>query len=252
MSADLRRETILERIARQGRVRIAELAADLSVSNETIRRDLCDLQAEGALRRVHGGAIPPPQDTDTPISERMRQNARGKDYIAQQARMLIKDGTSIFLDTGTTTLALARRLGGLHGVRLWTNSLLVARAACTHPGIRVQMTPGLLRPVEQDLVGHDTIAYIRQFRFDIAFMGVASIDAGAGFLDIEEDEAHIRQALLDLAEQCIVLADSTKFGRRGNVLSAPFSRVNQLITDRPPPEGFLAAARTAGIQVRHG
>lgn len=251
MAGELRRELILERIERQRRVRIGELSAALAVSGETIRRDLRDLEAEGVLRRVHGGAVAPPRTADTPLSERMRQNARAKDRIARLARGLIRDGDSIFLDTGTTTLALARRLSGLGRVRLTTNSLPVAQAAAAHFGLQVQMAPGRLRPVEQDLVGYETIAWIRRFHFDLAFMGIAAVAPEAGFMDIEEDEAHIRQTLIERAGRRVMLADGSKFGRRGNVLTAPFAQVDTLVSDRGPPEGFLAAAAGAGLEVLH-
>ncbi|MCC6303604.1 MAG: DeoR/GlpR transcriptional regulator [Rhodobacteraceae bacterium] len=251
MAGELRREAILERVERHRRVRIGDLSAALGVSGETIRRDLRDLEAEGVLRRVHGGAVAMPCTSDTPLSERMRQNTRAKDRIAQLARGLVRDGDRIFLDTGTTTLALARRLAGLGRVRLHTNSLPVALAASAHFGLQVQMAPGRLRPIEQDLVGTDTLDYIRRFHFDIAFMGIAAIDPVAGFMDIEEDEANVRQALLEHAERRVILADGSKFGRRGNVLTAPFPRVDQLVTDRRLAESFLATARSAGLEVLH-
>lgn len=252
MAGEVRKDMILERLERDRKVHITALAAEFGVSDETIRRDLRALEAGGAVRRVYGGAIASRQSADTPITERALLNALAKDRIAARARSLIADGSTIFLDTGTTTLALARRLTGLQHVKLYTNSVLVAQAACAQFGLEVRMTPGRLRSVEQDLVGHDTLAYIRQFRFDVAFMGVAAVSPELGFMDIEADEARVRQTLLECSVRGVMLADASKFGRPGNVVTAGFDRPSALVTNRRPSAEFLDIARRAGLEVFHG
>ncbi|CAN7241470.1 DeoR/GlpR family DNA-binding transcription regulator [Rhizobium sp. LjRoot30] len=251
MSSEVRKEVILERLDRDQRVSVLELSAEFGVSGETIRRDLKDLEAEGVVRRVHGGAIPAGRTADTPITERIKLNALEKDEVAGLARGLINDDCVIFLDTGTTTLALARRLIGFKKLRLYTNSLRIAQAACEHFGVQVQMTPGRLRPVEQDLVGYDTISYIQQFHFDMVFMGAAAINADYGFMDFEEDEARIRQNLLAQTSRSVMLADHSKFGKVGNVITAPFGRVHTLVTDRRPPEAVERAVAAEPLEIVH-
>ncbi|OJU00956.1 MAG: hypothetical protein BGN83_19715 [Rhizobium sp. 63-7] len=251
MSSEIRKEVILERLDRDQRVSVVELSAEFGVSGETIRRDLKDLEAEGVVRRVHGGAIPAGRTADTPITERIKLNALEKDEVAGLARGLINDDCVIFLDTGTTTLALARRLIGFKKLRLYTNSLRIAQAACEHFGVQVQMTPGRLRPVEQDLVGYDTISYIQQFHFDMVFMGAAAINADYGFMDFEEDEARIRQNLLAQTSRSVMLADHSKFGKVGNVITAPFNRVHTLVTDRRPPEAVETAVKAEPLEIIH-
>jgi DeoR family glycerol-3-phosphate regulon repressor len=252
MSSEVRKEVILERLDRDQRVSVLELSAEFGVSGETIRRDLKDLEAEGAVRRVHGGAIPAGRTADTPITERIKLHALEKDAVAGLARNIISDDCVIFLDTGTTTLALARRLVGFKKLRLYTNSLRIAQAACEHFGVQVLMTPGHLRPVEQDLVGYDTIAYIQQFHFDMVFMGAAAVNADYGFMDFEEDEARIRQVLLKQTSRSVMLADHSKFGKVGNVITASFGRVHTLVTERPPPEDIASAVRREELEVIHG
>ncbi|MBM2715133.1 DeoR/GlpR transcriptional regulator [Mesorhizobium caraganae] len=251
MSSEVRKEVILERLGRDQRVSVLELSAEFKVSGETIRRDLKDLEAEGTVRRVHGGAIPAGRTADTPITERIQFNALEKDEVAGMARGLISDDCVIFLDTGTTTLALARRLVGFKKLKLYTNSLRIAQAACEHFGVRVQMTPGSLRPIEQDLVGYETISYIQQFHFDMVFMGAAAINADYGFMDFEEDEARIRQVLLKQTAHSVVIADHSKFGKVGNVITAPFGGVNTLVTDRRPPENIFGAVRAEELEIIH-
>lgn len=251
MSSDLRKEKILDSLSHNHRVLVVEMSEELGVSNETIRRDLKELEAEGAVRRIHGGAIPVARTADAPITERIQQHAREKDQIAQIARGLIQDDSVIFLDTGTTTLALARRLEGFKKIRLYTNSLRIAQSASASFGVSVQMTPGRLRPIEQDLVGFDTIAYLQQFHFDAVFMGTAAVDDRYGFMDFEEDEARIRQSLLGRARRCVMLADSSKFGRVANVITARFEQVTTLVTNRALPEELGGAIRQSGLEVLH-
>lgn len=252
MSSEFRKEIILERLDRDQRVSVVELSAEFGVSGETIRRDLKDLEAEGAVRRVHGGAIPAGRAADTPITERIKHNALEKDHVAGLARRLIDDDCVIFLDTGTTTLALARRLAGFKRLRLYTNSVRIAQAACEHFGVQVQMTPGRLRPVEQDLVGYDTISYIGQFHFDMIFMGVAAVNADFGFMDFEEDEARIRQVLLSRSTRSVMLADHSKFGKVGNVITARFDEVDTFVTDQRPPDDIMEAVRIGPLEIVHG
>lgn len=251
MSGEIRKEVILERLEREQRVNVVDLSTEFGVSGETIRRDLKDLEAEGAIRRVHGGAIPAGRTADTPITERVKLNAREKDSIAVLARQLMQDDSVVFLDTGTTTLALARRLSGFKKLKLYTNSLPIAQAACQHFGVRVHMTPGNLRPVEQDLVGYDTIMYIQQFHYDMVFMGAAAVQSDYGFMDFEEDEARIRQVLLNQTTHSVMLADHSKFDKIGNVITARLNQINTFITDRPPPKNLIEVASTGHLEIIH-
>ena len=251
MSSEVRKEGILERLDRDQRVSVLELSAEFGVSGETIRRDLKDLEAEGVVRRIHGGAIPAGSTADAPITERIKLNALEKDVVAGLAHDLIKDDCVIFLDTGTTTLALARRLTGFKKLRLYTNSLRIAQVGCEHLGVQVVVTPGHLRPIEQDLVGYDTISYIQQFHFDMVFMGAAAVNADYGFMDFEEDEARIRQALLKQTSRSVMLVDHFKFNKVGNVITAPFGRIQTLVTDQRPPENILGAVRADELEIVH-
>jgi DeoR family glycerol-3-phosphate regulon repressor len=216
-----------------------DMAQALQVSDETIRRDLKVLEAEGHLRRVHGGAVPTALIHDHPIDQRSRKHAKEKSVIARLARDQISDETVIFLDTGTTTLSLARQLTGFTNLKLFTNSVKIALAAREHHGVTLHLTPGRLRRVEQDLVGYDTVSYIQQFYFDIAFMGTAAVDLDRGFMDYEEDEARIRQTLIECARLRVFLADSSKFGKTANIQTAPFSLIDQIVTDSRPNRDFV-------------
>lgn len=247
-----RREFILEKLSADNKVSVSDLMTGLDVSDETVRRDLKDLEKEGLLRRIHGGAIGVSSIRDEPISKRAKKAAKEKVMIAQLAVDLISDHTTIFLDTGSTTEALAKQLGRFTDLKLYTNSLKVAQAAREHFGVSVFMTPGQLRKIELDLVGYDTVAYIQNFVFDTVFMGAAGIDVERGFMDFEEDESRIRQALLKSARNKIMLADASKFGKTANICTAKFEVIDRLVTDTKPEDEFRKQFDLSEMEVLHG
>ncbi|MEX3010494.1 DeoR/GlpR family DNA-binding transcription regulator [Hoeflea sp. TYP-13] len=247
-----RREHILERLSHHNRVSVTDIAESLDVSDETVRRDLKDLEREGLLRRVHGGAIGVAHIRDEPISERVQKSAKEKGVIAKLAADLISDHTSIFLHCGSTTEALARQLGRFSDLKVYTNSLNVALIAKEHFGVSVFVAPGQLRKVETDLVGYDTISFLEGYYFDTAFVSVAGIDAQRGFMDFEEDEVRVRQTLLKSARNKVVMADSSKYGKTANMCTAPFSAIDRFVTDRKPDPEFSAQFKKAGMEVIHG
>lgn len=252
MRSNHRREHILEKISDHQRVNVNDIAASLKVSDETVRRDLINLEKEGLLRRVHGGAIGVSPNRDEPITDRIQKSAKEKGAIAQMAVELISDHTSIFLHIGSTTEALARQLGQFSDLKLYTNSLNIARIARDHFGVTVHLTPGELRKVEMDLVGYDTITFIENYNFDSVFMSPAGIDIDRGFMDFEEHEARVRQALIKSARNRVMLADASKFGKTANICTAKFDVIDRFVTDREPTKAFTTIFKKNEMDVIHG
>lgn len=246
-----RREFILEGLSQNDRVSVTDIAKEFAVSDETVRRDLKDLEKEGLLRRIHGGAISVAAIRDEPINKRVQKAAKEKGIIAKLAVELISDHTSIFLSIGSTTEALARQLGKFSDLKVYTNSLNIAMIAKEFSGVSVFVTPGQLRQIESDLVGYDTISYIENYLFDTAFMSVAGIDIGRGFMDYEEDEARVRQTIIKSSRNRVVMADSSKFGKTANIYTAPFNAIERFVTDRRPTPEFTAKFKEAGMEVIH-
>ncbi len=152
-----RYQEILTRLRDNGRVSVTPLAQLLSVSEETIRRDLKELEQSGMLRRIYGGAVPPRLDVERPVTERGKVNVRGKARVAELALSLVEDGMSVFIDSGTTTVAFARRLVG-RNVTVTTNSIDIALLLGMSV-TRVNLTPGMLRGKDNALVGYETLSY---------------------------------------------------------------------------------------------
>src|SRR5258708_1320054 len=171
-----RLDEILRHLSQQQRVKSLDLATSFGVSEETIRRDFKFLEGLGKLRRVHGGAILPRLNEEQPLQVRNRIKTQAKVALAACAAQLVQDGMAVFLDTGTTTLALAQRLTEFKRLRVVTNSLDIAQLIAHHSDNDVVVTPGDLRRNDNALIGPHTLEFAGQFHYDIAFMGIGGID----------------------------------------------------------------------------
>ena len=247
MTTPTRHNEILAMLNAEGRVAVMELAERLQVSDETIRRDLKDLEAQGLARRIHGGAITPRHDQEEPLLEREKFNMREKARIAQLASRLVSDGMTLFLDTGTTTLALARRLTARQ-LRVTTNSLDIA-LVLRDKDVRVEMTPGTLRANDNALIGIDTLDYTRHRYYDIAFMGIGACTMAQGWMDYAQEESALRRVLLVQARQPVLLADHSKFGRQAYMRTFALDEVKCVVCDRAPPPPLREAFDAGGIHL---
>jgi DeoR family transcriptional regulator, glycerol-3-phosphate regulon repressor len=246
-----RHETILKRLEGNGRIRAVDLAHELVVSEETIRRDLTELEALGRLRRVHGGAVLFRSDEEQPLLERARIRTREKARIGAIAAGLVADGMSVFVDTGSTPMAFARALVGRRQLQLVTNSLDIARLLAPERGIKVKVTPGWVRPNDNAVLGGDTIAFVRRFVFDLAIMGIAACDAQHGWMDYAEEESDLRRALIPQCHRGVLIVDDSKFGRRASVRTFDLQEDLLVVTNRHPPEPFAGIFAESGLKILH-
>lgn len=247
MLTNHRHQEIMSTLHHVGRVDVARIAAALDVSEETIRRDMNVLEQQGKLRRIYGGAVLPRLDQDRPLLERGKLNFREKNKVAQLALPLVRDGMSLFIDSGTTTLALARQLVG-RNVTVMTNSITLASLLGNGP-TRVNVTPGTLRHKDNALVGYETVAYARRFFFDIAFMGIGAADIAHGWMDYEEHESVLRRTLKGQARRSVMLVDSTKFGRQANHYTFRLNDALSVVTDCEPPAPFVEVFTSHDIKL---
>jgi len=216
----------------------------------TVRRDLDELERQGLLRRVHGGAVSARGRSYEPaflIRSSIHQSE--KERIAIAALSLIKNGDSIALDVGTTTLEIARRLGDRHDLTVVTSSLRVAHELSEVAGIRLILTGGILRPGELSLVGRIAEETVQQFFVDKPFLGVAGIDLEAGMTEYSLEDALVKRAMLRSAKQTIVVADASKFGQVAFAAVAPVRAANYIITDASIQQDTLDALRSLAIEV---
>ena len=220
-------------------VRVDELAAHLSVSPATIRRDLLELDGQGMVRRVHGGAVAAEGRLDEPrFDDKTALAKTEKQRIAQAALAYVKDSASIFLDGGSTILALARMLTQRTALTVVTNSLRVA-ALYSGGGPRMILTGGEFRPLSQTLVGYLTRPLIEQLHVDTAFIGTIGLTIEEGLTTTDPREADTKERVISRARRVIVLADGSKIGNVSFVKFGTLERVDVLITDSRAPKALV-------------
>jgi DeoR/GlpR family transcriptional regulator of sugar metabolism len=234
MLAAERRDAILRALHTGGAVRVADLAAELDVSEMTVRRDLDALDAQSLLRKVHGGAVARHNRGEEPWSSvKAAQQQAEKAAIATVAAATVEDGMTIAISAGTTTTELARRLRHRSSITVVTNSLSVFRVL-TEPAAddapQVYLSGGVRTPSDA-LVGPIADAAIAAFRVDATYLGVHGFDPDAGLTTPNIAEAQTNRTLIGVGDRLIVLADHTKFGEVGTNVFARLPQVHTLIVD---------------------
>lgn len=240
-----RQSAILQAVRLRGSASVLELARELGVSDETIRRDLTQMTADGLIRKVHGGAMLPDPLVEPGFHQRLAENAAAKMAIAELAAAQVRNGDTLMLDTGSTTAFVARALRDRRDLLVVTNSVDIARTLATRNGNRVYMAGGELRADDGAALGPSATAFVGQFRARLAFLSIGAIDLEDGLMDYDLDEAEFSRVVMRRSERTIVVADHSKFGRRGLVTVCPLSAVDMLVTDTAPPPAFVERLRKA-------
>jgi DeoR family glycerol-3-phosphate regulon repressor len=233
MSQKMRYPEILEIARAEGKVTVDGLAARLSVTPQTIRRDLADLANSGQLERVHGGAVLPSGTTNIAYQDRRHLNRAAKQAIGRACARMIPSGASIFLNIGTTTEAVAEALAGHTELMVVTNNINVATILAGHPSCDVHMTGGALRKSDWGLVGDQAAASVRRFRFDVAVIGCSALDLSGDLLDFDLQEVGVSQAMLENARTRILVADAAKLRRTAPARIANLVDLDAVVTDQP-------------------
>lgn len=245
-----RHAQIAQLIETQGRATVEELSARFGVSEATIRRDLEKLDAQGAVRRAHGGAVAVLRATpEPPVLRRADEHAAEKRQIGAAAAQLVADGDTIILGSGTTTPEVARHLGGKRNLKVITNALNIALLLANQPEITLIVTGGLVRSSEQSMIGHLTERALSELRADKLIMGIRALSLAAGLSNEYGLETSVDRAMLRCAPQIIVVADHSKFERVASVVLAPINTIHTLVTSSLAPMAALDELRRLGVQV---
>jgi DeoR family glycerol-3-phosphate regulon repressor len=249
MTLSARQLGILQSARHLGTIGIGELASELSVSQETIRRDIRLLVDQGELIRLHGAVRHPNAGREAPFERRMRDNVEAKRQIARHAARMIEDGDSVMMDTGTTTSIFARELLGKRGLTIVTNSSDVARTLATVNGNKVYMAGGELHGDNGAAFGRSACNFVSGFNVRHAVISIAAVGAETGLMDYRLAEAEFARIVLQCGERKLVLTDSSKFERAALVRVAGFDQIDMIVTDRTPPGPIGAAMLAAGAEV---
>jgi DeoR/GlpR family transcriptional regulator of sugar metabolism len=236
--ATQRRELILSRVKDRGAARVAELVAELDVSDMTIRRDIAELARAGLVRRVHGGAVDARHAAHEPgFRAKLEISGAEKAAIARAALDLVRPGSAIALSAGTTTHLLAQLVAtsDIRPLTVVTNSLPAVEVLhrVGDPRLTVVLTGGTPTPSDA-LVGPLATQALRGLRLDVVFLGVHGLDPDAGLTTPNLLEAETDRAMVAAGSQLVVLADHTKWGETGLSRIADLAEVDLLVTDAIP------------------
>ena len=225
-----RKQAILLRLERDGRVVASELVASLGVSEDTVRRDLRDLAEQGLLRRVHGGALASGSPT-IPFAQRLEVGHEEKMALAGAALPLLEGARVIVLDGGTTALELARRLPSAYAGTVVTNAPPVASALASHPKAEVVLVGGRLLKDQQVAVGSAAVEALHTVRADVCVLGICSMHPEVGVTTPDNEEAQVKRAMVACSGQVIALATADKLRSASPWVVAQLAEVDHLVTD---------------------
>ena len=242
----------MDELERRGAARVSELAAKLDVSEMTVRRDLEALAQDGSVVKVHGGAtLPVARATDEPGFEAKSGRQRDeKEAIADAAAALVQPGMAIALTAGTTTWAMAARLGGVESLTVVTNSINVSDVLRREGRLdQTIVLVGGVRTPSDALVGPIALASLRTLHVDMTFMGVHGMAADAGYTTPNLLEAETNKAFVEAASRLVVVADHSKWGVKGLCSIAPLARAAVVVSDAALPASARSALGELGVEV---
>ena len=252
--ASKRSSAILEELKRSHSIKVADLSLQLGVSEVSIRRDLQTLEEHGLLKRVHGGAVA----LKSPYAETLQAahqdlQREKKERIGRAAAQMIHRGDRLIFDSGSTSLQVAR---SLDSELLQAGNLTVISAYLPlvgelghWPGVHLIVLGGLYLPNYNILVGPQTIEQLHSLHVDKMFLGTDGMTLSQGFTTANVLEAEVDRAMVQAANEVVVVSDSSKIGGIGLATIMPISGVDKLITDTDAPPDFVVALRDLGIEV---
>ncbi|MBM4089630.1 MAG: DeoR/GlpR transcriptional regulator, partial [Planctomycetes bacterium] len=228
-----RRARILELVQERKKLVVSELCTVLGVSPATVRGDLRDLDREGLLVRTHGGAIEKARASfELTSNKRSTVNLAAKQAIAKSATQFVEDGDTIVLDTGTTTVELAKRLVSRRRLTVVTNDLQIAGVLEEVPGLEIVLLGGTLRKGYHCTVGPGALRLTHDLRVDTAFMATNSLSLAAGATTPDLHQAETKKAMISMARKIILLCDSSKIGRESFARFAGLDQIDVLVTEQ--------------------
>jgi DeoR/GlpR family transcriptional regulator of sugar metabolism len=242
-----RRQAILERLTNDGKVVASQLVSTLGVSEDTVRRDLKELDSQGLLRRVHGGALPPTPIVNPRFAERRKVDPAGKAAIGAAAAGLVKSGDVVLMSGGTTVLEFARRLPDDLQATVLTTGPDIALALVNHPALEVVVVGGRLEPDTHTVVGPEALDAVRGVRADLCVLGVCSLHPEAGLTQIDREESLIERAMIASSARVATLTGADKLGFAGPWPVARTDEIDVLVTDAPPQ--VTAPYTSLGLEV---
>ncbi|WP_443939064.1 DeoR/GlpR family DNA-binding transcription regulator [Pedobacter sp. MW01-1-1] len=245
-----RHQFILSRLNRDQYINVVDLCKELKVSSVTIRKDLKLLEDKSLLFRTHGGAtVNNPYTIDRPVNEKEKIQSTEKNRIGIAAASLLNDNDSIVISSGTTVLYFAKNIVPTNHLTVVTSALNVALELAREPGLEVIQLGGSLRKSSSSVMGRYAEQILEDFYFNKLFLGVDGIDLDFGLTTTNAMEAHLNRKMISVSQKTIVLADSSKFGKRGFGKICGFDEIDHIITDKGISEQIVKHLESLGVTV---
>ncbi len=254
MNAVERQSKIVEIVMAEGSISIPSICERFDISDMTARRDLNELDRQGLLRRVRGGAVASlGRSYEPPFPIRATKNQSAKAAIGLKAASLVYDGDSIALDVGTTTLEIVKGLKRKRNLTIITSCLQIANLVVDTlslvTSVRLILTGGIVRPRELSMIGPIPQMVYQNLHVDKAFIGIGGISLADGFTEYNIEDTQTKQMLIQSAREKIVVADGSKFGVTTFATVAPLQSVDMIVSDTSAPLDMVEQIRKIGVEV---
>ncbi|MGB6153021.1 MAG: DeoR/GlpR family DNA-binding transcription regulator [Pricia sp.] len=248
MLKEERQQTILSEVELHNRILLTDIAETLDVSIDTIRRDVKELDGENKLRKVHGGAISLGFTTNSTRNTNVYKLAE-KSVIAEKALALLKVGSVIFIDGGTTCLEMARLLPTTIELTCFTHSLPVAMELLNKPNVTVIMLGGQVSKESQTSVGASAIHQLSEIKVDFSFIGTGYVDSQYGLTEFDWDIVQVKKAVIKCAKKTVLLSISEKLNSQHRYKTCEINAINTMITELAPENMLLNPFREHDIRL---
>lgn len=248
MLAAERRDHLLGLLAREGKIVAKDVAAELGISEDSVRRDLRDLAAEGLVQRVYGGALPvSPAVVGYTARQTVAPNSKRK--VASLAAGLVRQGSAVILDGGTTALAVAQALPPSLACTVITHSPTIAVALLDHPEAEIFLLGGRVFKHSAVAYGAAAVEAAQNVSADLCLLGVTGVHPEAGLTTGDAEEAAMKRALSARAADTYILASSEKIGTASRFRVLPWEKVSGVITDADPHDAVVEQVVGLGVEV---
>mgnify|MGYP003310021994 CR=1 FL=1 len=250
MNSTARKQRIMQELQEKGTVSITDMAEAIGVSSMTIRRDLKRLSSEGLITLEYGGAVLNSGSLfEYNMAMKEREFSREKKRIAAKCLEYINEGDSIYIDSGTTPAELAKIIGNKRNIIVLSHSLLVANILSKMPNVKFIMCPGIFRERSMAYMGQLTDEFVSHFRIDKFFLSVEGVDVSSGVSVPDYTDGETKRNILLTSDRVILMADSSKFGRKMFYNIAPITELDVVVTDTGIDERYVRELRDHTIRV---
>ncbi len=239
-------QSIEDLVQEQGSMSVGDLAEQMGVSMQTIRRDVAVLCDGEVLRRRHGHVEIATDNLNTPFGQRAASNASGKKHIGEMAASKIPDGASLFMSIGSTPLAVAKALHRHKDLTVITNNLNAAMALSAEQSNRIIVPGGELRLPDCDILGDEVLDFFGRYRVEFGIFGVAGVSDDGRLLDFHLSEVRVRERIVENSQRSMLLLDHSKFGRIAPVVGGQLSEIDTVILDKKPDASFDSLLEACG------